>query len=264
MKKAVHYFLFAILIACNSTGEQHYALKPPQAQAVFTDTDSILKDFSSWYNYTYYNILLTSDFIALNSDSVQISKPDFLTTMQTGNFVAIKLKNDDIPPVYKLVEKNIDDQMIIATMRQMAKDALNNYQQEGTDLPSFSFTDIDNNHFTTNNTKGKAILLKAWFIKCTACVKEFPELNKLADQYSNRTDILFISIALDKREDLKKFLATNEFKYKVVPEQEDYLQNRLHIQSYPTHILVNTRGKIVKIANRIEEVAPFIEIALKN
>lgn len=27
---------------------------------------------------------------------------------------------------------------IIATMRQMAKDALNNYQQEGTDLPSFS------------------------------------------------------------------------------------------------------------------------------
>ena len=102
-------------------------------------------------------------------------------------------------------------------------------------------------------TKGKVLVIKCWFIRCVACLKEFPELNKLVDKYKDRNDMLFISLAIDSKQDLISFLNTKEFKYAVVPDKEKC------ITAYPTHILIDKNGKIVKVVNGIDDLIPFIE-----
>jgi cytochrome oxidase Cu insertion factor (SCO1/SenC/PrrC family) len=49
------------------------------------------------------------------------------------------------------------------------------------EIPDFNFTDLNGQNITSLNTKGKHIIIKTWFINCTACVKEFPELNELTN-----------------------------------------------------------------------------------
>ncbi len=43
-----------------------------------TQARDILKDFNTWWNYTYYHINLSDDFIGLNKDSNIINKGTFL------------------------------------------------------------------------------------------------------------------------------------------------------------------------------------------
>ena len=94
----------------------------------------------------------------------------------------------------------------------------------------------------------------------SACVKEFPELNKLVDEYHGRNDIVFISLALDTKENLLKFLEKKEFKYASVPEMKNYMDKKLNITQYPTHLLIDRNGKIMKVVNRIDDLIPFIKI----
>ncbi len=47
--------------------------------------------------------------------------------------------------------------------------------------------------------KGRAVVVNLWATWCEPCVKEFPGLSDLARR---RTDVAFLSVSLDEREDL--------------------------------------------------------------
>ena len=76
-----------------------------------------------------------------------------------------------------------------------------------------------------------------------------PALNKLVNQYKDRKDILFVSIAFDSKEALSVFLKKKTFIYAVVPDQKAYMDDVLKINMYPTHFIVNKKGIIVKAVN---------------
>jgi thiol-disulfide isomerase/thioredoxin len=224
-----------------------------------TDWTTLTKDFMTWYNYTYYNIRLSQDFIGLDIDSIEIDKATFLNKLLTGNVVAFKIKILQGEPVYKLYKLNSNDESIKATIKQMASTEMEHFKMEGIENPKFNFTDLNGKTYNNSSTKGKIIVLKCWFIHCVACVKEIPELNKLVEQNENRNDILFISLAIDAKQNLIKFLKTKEFNYAVIPEMENYMVDKLHITTYPTHLLIDKSGKIVKIVNRIDDLIPFLK-----
>jgi len=140
----------------------------------------------------------------------------------------------------------------------MASTEKRNMVFEGQALPNFNFTDIDDNVYNPATIKGKIVVLKCWFIHCTACVAEFPELNKMVDEYKDRKDVVFVSLASDNKEELKAFLQKRKFNYAVVASQGNYMINRLNISAYPTHSLIDRNGRIVKVTNTIEELIPFL------
>lgn len=224
-----------------------------------TDWKTLTKDFMTWYNYTYYNIRLSQDFIALDIDSIKIDKITFLNKLMTGNVVAYKTKILQGEPVYQLFKLSSNDESIKATVKQMASTEMTHYKMEGTEIPEFNFTDLNGKVYNKSSIKGKIVVLKCWFIHCVACVKEFPELNKLVDKNKGRGDILFISLAMDSKQDLMKFLETKEFKYAVIPEMKDYMAVKLNVNIYPTHFLIDNNGKIVKVVNRIDDLIPFLK-----
>lgn len=218
----------------------------------------ITKDFKTWNNYNVYNIQLSQDFIALDIDSSKIDKLTFLKKLKLGNSIPLKIKMLQGQPTFKLFNSDSKDKDIQNAVIQIASLEIDHLNMEGKILPDFNFTDINGNNYNKTSTKGKLIVLKCWFVNCGVCVKEFPELNKLVEENKKIQNILFISLALDSKKDIQNFLKKKEFKYAVVPNAGNYITNKLDITMYPTHILINSKGEIIKVVNRIDDLIPFL------
>jgi peroxiredoxin len=259
--------ILELLISCNNDNNIHPSdipNDPGNAAETLLEKFNIvpgiiLKDYNTWYNYTYTNVQLSRDFIGLDTDSTRIDKTTFLNKLMTGKVAAFKIRLLQAVPVYKLYRLNSSNENIKSTIEQLASIEMKNYKMEGQQIPEFNFTDLNGNGYSTISTKGKILLLKCWFIHCIACVQEFPECNKLVDEYKDRNDVLFISLASDTKNNLKKFLDTSVFKYTVIPQMDNYMTNKLNINMYPTHLLIGRTGKIIKVTNSVEEVEPFLK-----
>lgn len=197
--------------------------------------------------------------MGLDADSNIIKKSDFLQQLTSGHFVPFKIMVRNNVPYYKLYPVSNSRSDIKETIKQVTAAEIVHFNKEGQSLPAFNFTDITGKTYTPATTKGKVMVLKCWFIGCVPCVQEFPEVNKLVEGYKDRNDILFISLAIDKKSHLVNFLKAHDLKYATMPDMGDYMHDKLGIGSYPTHLLIDRAGKIVKVVNRIDELKPFLD-----
>ena len=223
-----------------------------------TKPEDVLKDFMTWYNYTYINIRLAQDFIALDTDSTVLNKTQFLNKLLTGKFFAIKTVLKNNIPTYKLFSLNNKDSDIVTTNKQLASNEISNYKMEGKELPDFNFTDLNGVVYNKAATNGKILILKCWFIHCVTCVKEFPELNQLVKDYRKDKNVIFLSLASDNKNDLIDFLKKKQFNYAVIPNSDMYMKQSLGVQSYPTHLFVDENGKIQKVVNNVDDLIAFM------
>nr|WP_281387302.1 TlpA disulfide reductase family protein [Undibacterium amnicola] len=133
---------------------------------------------------------------------------------------------------------------------------------QGKPLPNMDVFDINGKAHNQNSLLGKLTVVKTWFIKCTACIEEFPQANKLVELYQDNPRVQFLSLALDPQAELIKFLEAQPLKYAVVPKMQSYIQNELKLGAYPTHLIVGTDGKIMKVFERLHELETFLETAV--
>jgi thiol-disulfide isomerase/thioredoxin len=231
----------------------------PKSTTFDIDTAKIMKDFMSWYNYTYQAVRLSKDFKPIDENAAAISKMAFLDKLLTGDYVAFRTGIEgaqEVLQLHKPSKMNEDARLIIKEMAATAKAQL---LWEGKLLPEFNFTDVNGNSYNSNNTRGKVLVIKCWFIRCVACVEEFPELNRFVGSHAGRADVKFISLATDDREDLIEFLKDKPFSYAVVPSQNQYITDQLKANVFPTHVLVNREGKVVKVANGWSDIEDAVE-----
>ncbi len=217
-------------------------------------------DFMKWWTYHSNNISLSSNFTGLNEKSDTIEKKQFLEKLITSNYIPLKLKSNIGIGTYKLFKLDSSaNKSIGSTIKNESLTNLKHYKMEGLSFPEFDFTDLNGNLYTNKNTKGKTIILKTWFINCKACVAEFPELNEFVEKYNEKNDIIFVSLALDSKSELESFLQKKDFEYQVVPNQRDFIEKKLNLQIYPTHIIVDRNGIILKVVNKASEMILFSE-----
>nr|WP_315170973.1 TlpA disulfide reductase family protein [uncultured Flavobacterium sp.] len=220
----------------------------------------ITKNFQNFWNYSNTYINLTTDFVGLDANSKVIKKGEFLRLLSSGNYLPLRLKSKR-PIYYKLFKFNKwNNSDIPDQIKNIANIEYDNFLKEGKPFKKFHFTDIKGNVYSTETTKGKILVLKFWFIHCQKCVEEMPSLNMLVKKYENKKDILFVSLAFDQNKKLKEFLKKRMFKYAVIGNQEDYILKDLGLQIFPTHMIINKVGKVVKVVNSYSE----LEIALKK
>lgn len=274
MRKIIKIFILCTLIclsSCNNSSKQDLKVVKPESdysetkpEEIFYDTklEDIVKDFETWYNYDYYNINLAQDFIALDTSSKVLSKTQFLKKLLSGKFLAIKTALKEGIPTYKLFRFNNTDSGISGTIMQSASLELSNYKMEGKRAPDFDFTDLNGVVYNKSTTKGKILIVKCWFIHCTACVKEFPELNKLVNEYKQNKNIIFLSLATDKKNDLINFLKKKPFNYAVIPNLDSgYMEQYWQVHQYPTHLFVDQNGTIQKAVNSVDDLIAFLRKA---
>ncbi|RIV47225.1 TlpA family protein disulfide reductase [Flagellimonas pelagia] len=224
------------------------------------DLGELESSFMKWWNYHADNISLNTNFIGIDQDSTEIDSNQFLDKLATGKFIPLKIKSVDGTDWYQLRELSMNaNQDIGKTIKNEAQDLLKKQRLVKTLFPEFDFIDIKGTHFTNGNTAGKTLIIKTWFINCVACVAEFPELNAFVEKNENSQDFIFLSLATDSKEELQKFLARKEFKYKVIPDQKSFILNELKSNSYPTHFIINKNGEIEKITNKASEMISYLE-----
>jgi peroxiredoxin len=183
-----------------------------------------------------------------------------LEALTSGNFIPLKLKPTYGIEQYKLYKlDHLTNKSIGNTIKNESLTNLKYYNMEGTEFPEFEFTDLNGNHYTNENTKGKITVIKTWFINCQACVAEFAELNEFVDKYKNSNDIIFVSLALDSKPKLEKFLQKKMLEYGVIPDQKEFIDKKLNLQIYPTHIVLDRNGTILKVVNKASEMISFLE-----
>ncbi len=222
--------------------------------------DQLENSYQDWWLYYNDSIKLASKFKPLDANLDEISKEVFLKSLCTGKYIPLRCSSDKGNNVYKLYElKQIADENISSTIKNLAQVELENFLKEGQQMKPFRFVDLTGNLFTSENTKGKIVVLKCWFIHCKKCVEEMPELNKIVQQYKNRDDIVFVSLASDSEAALKKFLSKRNFDYAVVPNQKEFMDTTLNLEIYPTHFIIDKRGTIAKVVNDVK----YVEEAIK-
>ncbi len=124
-------------------------------------------------------------------------------------------------------------------------------------FPLINFTDLNGKAIKKQSLEGKNLIINCWSITCGPCIKEMPQLNLLVDSLK-KMNFYFLALTFDEPEPinvffkskrLKDFLETDnpEFKFDIIPNQEDLLTNTLGVKSYPTTFIVNKDGKIKEI-----------------
>ncbi len=223
------------------------------------DVTQYLNSQKNWRNYFEENINLSSDFIPLNEEGEEIDKDQFLNDLTSGDFAPIKLASGE--EMYQLYELNDTDSQnkIGKSIKLVANTSYSYYQKLGTPLPEFNFIDLNGSHFSSENTKNKVLILTCWYINCKTCIEEFPKLNNLYDKYEAYEDVVFLSLAFDSSDKLKKFLIKKTFRYPVIPNQKKYMDKKLGIKQYPTHLIVDEEGNIEKMVSSVEELMIALE-----
>lgn len=224
------------------------------------DFNSLELDFDKWWTYHNDNISLSSEFIALNNKSERISKNDFLEKLTTGDYIPLKIVSPDTLLKYKLFKLDSSAQKSIRpTIKSTSAVVYKYFKLEGTSFPKFSFTDLKGKKYNNENTTGKTLILKCWFINCKPCIAEFPELNQLVEEHDNKKDILFVSLAIDSKADLDKFFIKKAFKYETIPNQKEFMEKTLDVQQYPTHLIIDKNGIIEKVVSKSSELISYLK-----
>jgi thiol-disulfide isomerase/thioredoxin len=250
MSRTVASFLLLLLLAavsCTPSEKWGKPVVPP---------DAALKDVMHFLTYRQQHLRLAEDFTAIDQSSAVVDRKTFFRQLATGNFLPLRLASNDSTAYYQLYPLGTaGHEDIREILQQWGEHLYSLYQMEGRELPRFDFTGLDGRTFTRENTKGQIVAVKCWFIGCVPCVKEMPALNELVKQYANRQDVVFVSLAFDNRKQLQPFLAQFPFSYAVVPDRQAYMTDTLKVNEFPTHILLNRQGRIVRVVNDHQELA---------
>ncbi|WP_299363271.1 TlpA disulfide reductase family protein [Winogradskyella sp.] len=134
------------------------------------------------------------------------------------------------------------------------------HEAEG-DLASFSYENVNGEIVSLESLRGKYVYIDFWATWCINCIKEFPSLKKLENQFEDKA-IEFIGISVDKLEAKEKWKKmVNQKKLKNIqllapfqghPDKDaidDDFMKLLYINTYhlgiPHYALIDPNGKIV-------------------
>lgn len=90
---------------------------------------------------------------------------------------------------------------------------------------------------------GKVYVINFWYIGCSPCRAEIPDLNDVADRYKDNPDVVFIALCLDQTYQIEDYIKANPFKYHQVSDRRS-LASSYGVHLYPTNLIVNRDGKV--------------------
>lgn len=251
--------LVLLLVSCTGPAPTTAQTPGTGAQPVIPSTE-LLNDFKTWWTYHYEQVDLTTDFVPADENGVRIGKEQFLRQLSSGNYFTIEQTTDSAEDHYRLYPLTASAHPAMsATLKSIASLDLKRFRMEGMDFPGFSAETLSGKSLSNEHLTGKYTVFKTWFIACKPCIREIPELNELVDAYRNRDDIQFVSLAIDDAEALREFMTRARFDYEVVASQQGFIKNDLHLATYPTHLVVGPRGKVLKVVGKVGQLRRFLE-----
>lgn len=118
------------------------------------------------------------------------------------------------------------------------------WKTSGKPLPPFRLTDLHGKTWKLAGLRGKVVVLDFWATWCIYCREELPHLEKLAEQYRNQPDVLFLSMDTDDDPGLiDPFLKQHKLTFPVLPA-EAYATDTLKVDFIPQIWIVGPDGVV--------------------
>ena len=130
--------------------------------------------------------------------------------------------------------------------REKIREAARKKVADGNMAPDFTLKSIDGSDLSLSSLRGKYVILDFWGSWCIWCIKGFPEMKNYYEKYNDRLEILGVDCS-DTEEKWKAAVEKHELKWKHVYNPKDSKVEAMYaITGYPTKIIIDPEGKIVK------------------
>ena len=117
-------------------------------------------------------------------------------------------------------------------------------------LPKFVFTDLEGNTISTDQLKGKVVILDFFGTWCAPCRKELPELQKVKDAIQNKDEVVFYvvnaDIGGDTPEKFKTFIANHKYDFNYIYDEGSRIYKLLNLEysGLPTLLVIDKQQNI--------------------
>lgn len=215
-------------------------------------------------NYTVAENILkqTLDYSDRNGDPNSYYYLGFSLAAQNRNKEAVKalttglaIKDDKKArkSLYRLTsnktneaKNKLNDLISILNINKSADDLINDIRRKrSTPAPNFNLPSLNGHQTSSDQIRGKVILLDFWATWCLPCIKELPVLSKLYNKYSEDSNVEILSINVsDLPPVIEKFMNENGYTFNVLVGSGKNAMNDFGVDSIPTIFLIDRNGYI--------------------
>jgi peroxiredoxin len=181
----------------------------------------------------------------------KINPADFMKIMMSSEYIPEPyLDEKKMVKAFVLRKATLEEKAMMAKMQQggMGMEQEKN-ELIGTKATDFNLKDLKGKTHILSELKGKVVVLNFWFVECKPCIMEMPELNELVEEFKEK-NIVFLAIALNDKKQLKKFLKTTDFNYKVVANGQTSADS-YGVKGFPTNVIIDQNGIIHYVSTGI-------------
>lgn len=116
--------------------------------------------------------------------------------------------------------------------------------EEGQPLPEFSIQAFDGNYYSPVTLAGKPVLLVFWNTWCSVCLRELPQVNRLAETFGPRgLEILAVNTAINDNETKARVYGEKYgYKFPIAFDHSFETGQAFGIRGVPTVFLVDAQG----------------------
>ena len=116
------------------------------------------------------------------------------------------------------------------------------------DAPNVGYTLLDGSTATTNQLRGKVVLVNFWATDCAPCVREMPQLAATHEKFKARGyDTLAVAMRYDPPAYVINFAETRKLPFGVAIDNTGAIAEGFgQVRLTPTSVLIDRHGRIVK------------------
>jgi cytochrome c biogenesis protein CcmG/thiol:disulfide interchange protein DsbE len=135
----------------------------------------------------------------------------------------------------------------------------------GAHLDNFSLPDLNGKAVQLSDYAGRPVLINAWATWCPPCQMEMPDLNAYYQKYRSQGLVILAVNAGETASQASTYVLQLGLTFPVLLDSDERLMDVLHINDYPTSILVGRDGvvKAIHIGSMTQqiiesEITPFL------
>lgn len=115
-------------------------------------------------------------------------------------------------------------------------------------IPEVTFVDLQGKKITSQDLRGKVVMINFWATSCTTCVKEMPQMVETYNKYkADGLEYIAVAMAYDPPNYVLNFTETRKLPFTVALDTQGALAKSFgDIQLTPTTLLVDKNGHVIK------------------
>lgn len=112
------------------------------------------------------------------------------------------------------------------------------------DATGFTIVDSTGANYSLSSFAGKPTVINFWAVGCSPCVAEFPDFQRVYDEYKDKINFVFIDVETDVQLGLN-FVKDNNYTFPVYFDLTGLAQEFYSVDAYPTTVFVDKDGNTV-------------------